>query len=129
MNQFLTLVLISTIAGMATVFGGLLVLIKRPGRKMLGLFGGFAGGVMITVSFVDLLAESINISNYSADATITFTHTLDEVITVEVYNESLYGSYGGWLMMPENKYTVNTTFFILLLSYNGHFTSAYFRSA
>lgn len=64
MNQFLTLVLISTIAGMATVLGGLIVIIRRPGRRSIGLFGGFAGGVMITVAFMDLLNESIKTSNY-----------------------------------------------------------------
>lgn len=72
MNQFLTLVLISTIAGMATVLGGLIVIIKRPGRKMIGLFGGFAGGVMITISFMDLINESIKESNYLT-AIIGFT--------------------------------------------------------
>jgi len=71
MNQFLTLVIVSTIAGMATVLGGLIVIIKRPGRKRIGLFGGFAGGVMITVAFMDLLGESIKTSNYLT-ATIGF---------------------------------------------------------
>jgi len=65
MNQFLTLVLISTIAGMATVLGGLIVIIRRPGKKTLGLFGGFAGGVMLTVAFMNLVAESIKTSNYT----------------------------------------------------------------
>lgn len=64
MNQFLTLVLISTIAGMATVLGGLIVIVRRPCRRRIGLFGGFAGGVMITLSFTDLISESIKKSNY-----------------------------------------------------------------
>lgn len=64
MNPFLILVVISTIAGMATVLGGLIVIIKRPGRNMLGLFGGFAGGVMLTVAFMNLVNESINQSTY-----------------------------------------------------------------
>lgn len=72
MNQFLTLVLISTIAGMATVLGGLIVLIRRPGKRSLSLFGGFAGGVMITVAFMDLLGEAIETSNYLT-AIIGFT--------------------------------------------------------
>jgi len=71
MNQFLTLVLISTMAGMATVLGGLLVILKRPGRRRIGLFGGFAGGVMLTVAFMNLVNESIKESNYLT-ATIGF---------------------------------------------------------
>lgn len=64
MDQFLTLILISTIAGMTTLIGSLLVIIKQPNRKTLGLFGGFAGGVMITISFMNLISESIKGSNY-----------------------------------------------------------------
>ncbi len=71
MNQFLTLVIISTIAGMATVLGGLIVIIRRPGKKSIGLFGGFAGGVMLTVAFMNLLSESIKESTYFS-ATIGF---------------------------------------------------------
>lgn len=72
MNQLLTMILISTIAGMATLLGGLLVIIKRPGRRRIGLFGGFAGGVMLTVAFMNLVNESIKESNYIT-ATIGFT--------------------------------------------------------
>lgn len=72
MNQFLTLLTISTIAGMATVLGGLITIIRRPGRRTIGLFGGFAGGVMITVAFMDLMKESIETSNYFT-AIIGFT--------------------------------------------------------
>lgn len=71
MNQFLTLVIISTIAGMTTVLGGLFVIIKKPCRRRISLFGGFAGGVMITISFMDLISESIKTSNYLT-ATIGF---------------------------------------------------------
>ncbi len=71
MEQFLTLLIISTIVGMATVLGGLIVIIRRPSRRRIGLFGGFAGGVMLTVAFMDLLNESIKSSNYIT-ATIGF---------------------------------------------------------
>lgn len=64
MNDLLTLVIISTIAAMGTFVGGLLATIKIPSKRMLGLFGGFAGGVMITVSFISLLNESVHASNY-----------------------------------------------------------------
>lgn len=49
---------------MATLLGGLITIIKRPSRRRIGLFGGFAGGVMLTVAFMDLLNESIKESNY-----------------------------------------------------------------
>lgn len=71
MNDFLALILVSVIAAMGTLVGGFLATIKTPGRSMLGLFGGFAGGVMITVSFIELVNKSITTSNYFV-ATIGF---------------------------------------------------------
>ncbi len=53
---------LSTLAGLATGAGGVLVLIKKPGRRSFGFFGGFAAGVMITVSFLELILEPWKIS-------------------------------------------------------------------
>jgi len=52
-------ILLSLLAGLATGIGGLLVLAlgKLEGR-FLGFIMGFAGGVMIVVSFLELMAEA-----------------------------------------------------------------------
>ncbi len=52
-------ILLSLLAGLATGIGGLLVLFlgKLEGR-FLGFVMGFAGGVMIVVSFLELMAEA-----------------------------------------------------------------------
>ena len=52
-------ILLSLLAGLTTGIGGLLILVlgKLEG-KYLGFIMGFAGGVMLIVSFVELLAES-----------------------------------------------------------------------
>jgi ZIP family zinc transporter len=52
-------IMLSLLAGLATGVGGLLILLlgKLEG-KYLGFIMGFAGGVMLIVSFVELLAEA-----------------------------------------------------------------------
>ncbi len=52
-------IMLSLLAGLATGIGGLLILLlgKLEG-KYLGFIMGFAGGVMLIVSFVELLAEA-----------------------------------------------------------------------
>ncbi len=64
MNQVLNIFIISLLAGLATGLGGLIVLIKKPGKRLFGFLMGFATGVMIAVSFLDLLKEAIESSGY-----------------------------------------------------------------
>ncbi len=68
MNIILTVFLISLLAGLATGLGGLVVLIKKPGKRIFGFLMGFTGGVMITLSFVELVSESLKLSNYLTTA-------------------------------------------------------------
>ena len=57
--------LLPTLAGLSTVLGGLLaVLIRRPGPRIMSLMMGFAAGVMLLVSFVELLQEGIRDTGY-----------------------------------------------------------------
>ncbi len=52
---------LTAVAGMATAIGSLLGLIaSRPGPRFMGFTLGFSAGVMILVSFVELLQTSIN---------------------------------------------------------------------
>jgi len=64
MNPIVTTVLLSLIAGLATGLGGLLAVIRKPGKWLFGFLMGFASGVMLTLSFQDLMAEAWNLSGY-----------------------------------------------------------------
>ncbi len=59
MNTFFNILLLSLIAGLATGIGGIIATIKTPGKKIFGLLMGFASGVMVTLSFVELIGEAI----------------------------------------------------------------------
>jgi ZIP family zinc transporter len=53
--------LLSALAGLSTALGGLLgVFVRRPGPRFMTLTLGFSGGVMILVSFVELLQGGID---------------------------------------------------------------------
>jgi ZIP family zinc transporter len=56
-------IILSILAGSTTGLGGLLVLILRKvEERFLGFLMGFAGGVMLTVSFLELFTEAVDIS-------------------------------------------------------------------
>ncbi len=59
MNAFINILLLSVIAGLATGLGGIIAAIKTPGKKIFGLLMGFASGVMVTLSFIGLIGETI----------------------------------------------------------------------
>jgi len=53
--------LLSLLAGLSTTIGSLIAfLIKKPTNRILALALGFSAGVMISVSFVELLGNAIN---------------------------------------------------------------------
>ena len=52
--------LLTTLAGLATALGGLLgVMVRKPGPRLMASTLGFAAGVMVYVSFVELLGHAI----------------------------------------------------------------------
>ena len=60
-GDFVTALLLTAGAGLATTIGSVLGLaVKKPGPKFLGFTLGFSAGVMILVSFVELLKGSID---------------------------------------------------------------------
>jgi len=63
--------------------------------------GGDEGGTGTLRVYTDV--ESI--TNPNIDVTITLTHTLDEMISVDVYNIS--GTYPEWVSVPNNNYTIS----------------------
>ena len=54
-----TALLMTTLAGLSTGLGGLLVLWRRPGSEAVSLALGFAGGVMLAVSLADLIPAGL----------------------------------------------------------------------
>jgi ZIP family zinc transporter len=55
-------VLLSTLAGLGTGLGGLVVLVRKPGEKLFVFLIGLAAGLMLMLSFMELLFDSFNIS-------------------------------------------------------------------
>ena len=65
-NVAIALVL-TTLAGLSTTIGSLLgILVRKPGPRFMALTLGFSGGVMILVSFVELLAGGIDTVGFAA---------------------------------------------------------------
>jgi ZIP family zinc transporter len=65
--------LLSLIAGSASGIGGLIVLLMgEVNERLLGFLMGFAGGVMLVISFLELFVESLSILSH-LDATLAFT--------------------------------------------------------
>ncbi len=53
---------LSTIASLGTGLGGLIAVIRQPGRRTFGLLMGITAGVMITLSFVDLVNHALELA-------------------------------------------------------------------
>jgi len=56
------IVALSAIASLGTGLGGLIAVIRQPGKRMFGLLMGVTAGVMITLSFVDLVNHAIELA-------------------------------------------------------------------
>ena len=64
--------LLSALAGLSTTIGSLLALfVRKPGSRLMTLTLGFSGGVMILVSFVELLPSGIDALGF-APANLAF---------------------------------------------------------
>jgi ZIP family zinc transporter len=61
-TDFLTIILLSTLAGLGTGLGGLVVLVRKPGERLFVFFIGLATGIMIMISFMELLYDSLKLS-------------------------------------------------------------------
>lgn len=53
-----------TLSGMATIIGYFVIFIKRDKNKIICFCLSFASGVMLTISFLDLIPSSFNYLNY-----------------------------------------------------------------
>lgn len=52
--------LVTTLAGLSTGVGGLITLFRKPTDRLMALSMGFAGGVMLTVSLMDMLPGAVD---------------------------------------------------------------------
>ncbi|XP_051118928.1 zinc transporter ZTP29 [Andrographis paniculata] len=60
-SQVLVALALSLVGGFSTSIGALLVVVNRsPNLRMLGLLQGFAAGLMLSISFLDLAHNAIN---------------------------------------------------------------------
>ncbi len=67
----LNVFLISLVAGLGTGLGGLISIISVPGRRMFGFLMGITAGVMISLSFLELVNEAWELAGFWT-ATIGF---------------------------------------------------------
>jgi ZIP family zinc transporter len=70
-NEILNVFLLSLLAGLGTGVGGLIAVIRKPGKRMFGFLMGFAAGVMISLSFLSLVNEAWRLKGFLT-ATIGF---------------------------------------------------------
>lgn len=70
-NAVLNAFLLSLLAGLGTGLGGLLAVIRKPGKRMFGFLMGITAGVMITLSFHELVNEAWELQGF-VTATVGF---------------------------------------------------------
>jgi ZIP family zinc transporter len=58
MPATISVLLLSLIAGLGTGLGGLIAILRRPGRRSYGLLMGITAGVMISLSFMELVNKA-----------------------------------------------------------------------
>lgn len=82
-NVFWTALLLSTLAGLSTTIGSAIAICyRKPGPKFMAFTLGFSAGVLILISFVELLQEGINTigffyAHFSFFAGILFVFIID----------------------------------------------------
>lgn len=57
-HPLVNILLLSLVASLGTGVGGLIAVVRRPGKRMYGLLMGITAGVMICISFLDLVNEA-----------------------------------------------------------------------
>ena len=70
-SPLVNILLLSLMASMGTGLGGLIAIIRRPGRRSYGLLMGITAGVMISLAFLELVSEAWRQAGYLT-ATIGF---------------------------------------------------------
>jgi len=63
-NPIINILLLSLLASLGTGLGGLIAAIRRPGRRTFGFLMGVTAGVMISLSFLELVNEAWKMAGY-----------------------------------------------------------------
>jgi ZIP family zinc transporter len=63
-NAILNAFLLSLLAGLGTGLGGLIAVIRKPGKRSFGCLMGITAGVMITLSFLELVNEAWKLQGF-----------------------------------------------------------------
>lgn len=84
MDDIITILILSILAGLATGVGGLIAVVKRPGEKVFGFLMGFTAGVMLTLSFLGLVAEAWEDAGFLA-TTVFFAIGALLMFTLDVF--------------------------------------------
>lgn len=63
-QTILNAVLLSLLAGLGTGVGGVIAILKQPGKRFFGLLMGITAGVMISLSFVELVNEAWELQGF-----------------------------------------------------------------
>ncbi len=71
LHPLVNILLLSLMASLGTGLGGLIASIRRPGRRSYGFLMGITAGGMICLAFLELVQQSIELSNWLT-ATIGF---------------------------------------------------------
>jgi len=71
LHPLVNILLLSLMASLGTGLGGLIAIIRKPGRRSYGFLMGITAGVMICLAFLELVQKSIEMSDW-VTATIGF---------------------------------------------------------
>ncbi|MFX0187205.1 MAG: zinc transporter ZupT [Candidatus Hodarchaeota archaeon] len=104
METFVFALILALLAGLSTTVGCIIAfLVKKPSPEFLSIIMGFSAGVMILVSFVELLIEGININGFImgiifffvglfmmllVDMTVTHKYEFEDTFKI-LYDENL----------------------------------------
>jgi ZIP family zinc transporter len=83
-SELLSILLISTIASLGTGLGGLLVVIRKPGKRSFGFLMGMTAGVMISLAFLELVNEAWRMSGWWT-ATVGFALGAISIFLLDFY--------------------------------------------
>lgn len=64
LSPLLNIFLLSFVASLGTGLGGLIAVIRRPGKRSYGFLMGITAGVMICLSFLELVNEALQMAGY-----------------------------------------------------------------
>jgi ZIP family zinc transporter len=118
-ENFAIAIILSLAAGLSTALGGLIsIFFKKPGPNFISLTMGFSAGVMIFISFVELLQEGINYFGILFGSTFFFIgigimFLLDIFVSNSLHFDEKFLEYEE---SKKDKYNMKKTSFLVLIS-------------